>query len=101
MTSTLKRKLNVILQQMVSIERMERGKLCAMQGGRYHNLQSWEAGRNVVRYVRATEIESVQQAIKGHEKFMALAHQYADLVIEHTRKKQESTKKALKKNANQ
>ncbi len=71
---------------MGAIDQMERGKLCPMQGGRYYNLQSWEAGRNVVRYVRASEIESLRQAVEGYHTFMSLAKRYADLVIRDTKK---------------
>lgn len=76
---------NVLLQRMAAIETMERGKLCAMRGGRYHNLQSWEDGRNRVRYVPASEVEAVRQAVAGYRTFMELARQYADLVVRDTR----------------
>lgn len=75
-----------LLRRMASIERMERGKLCPMRGGRYYNLQSWEGGRNVVRYVRAGEVQAVRQAVEGYTKFMDLAKRYADLVVQDTRK---------------
>ncbi len=65
---------------------MERGKLCPMRGGRYYNLQSWENGRNVVRYVPGSEVQSIREAVKGYRKFMLLAQKYADLVIRDTRK---------------
>lgn len=75
-----------ILQRMATIDRMERGKLCPMRGGRYYNLQSWEGGRNVVRYVRAGEVRAVREAVKGYTTFMDLAKRYADLVVRDTRK---------------
>jgi len=71
---------------MAAIDRMERGKLCSMQGGRYYNLQSWEGGRNVVRYVRPGDVRAVQQAVEGYNMFMNLAKRYADLVVQDTRK---------------
>ena len=71
---------------MAAIDRMERGKLCPMRGGRYYNLQSWEGGRNVVRYVRAGEVQAVRQAVEGYRTFMALAKRYADLIVQDTRK---------------
>ena len=71
---------------MGAIERMERGKLCPMRGGRYYNLQSWEDGRNVVRYVPASEAKSVAEAVEGYKTFMDLAKRYADRVIQDTRK---------------
>ena len=75
-----------ILEQMAAIERMERGKLCAMRGGRYYNLQSWEGGRNVVRYVPAADAGSVQKDVEHYKRFMELAKRYADLAIQETRK---------------
>ncbi len=75
-----------ILDRMAAIGRMERGKLCPMRGGRYYNLQSWEGGRNVVRYVPACEARTVAQAVEGYKKFMRLAERYADLVALDTRK---------------
>jgi hypothetical protein len=71
---------------MAAIDRMERGKLCPMRGGRYYNIQSWEGGRNVVRYVRADEVKAVRQAVEGYNRFMELAGRYADWVIQDTRK---------------
>ena len=75
-----------ILRKMAAIGRMERGTLCAMRGGRYHNLQSWEEGRNRVRYVPASQLDAVREAIEGYRTFMDLARRYADLVVRDTRK---------------
>jgi len=85
-----------ILRQMTAIERMERGKLCPMQAGRYYNLQSWENGKNVVRYVPATEARDIAKAVAGYKKFMNLAERYADLVVQDTRKAVSSAKKNQK-----
>jgi|GEM_PF-1635468 len=63
-----------------------RGTLCPMRGGRYHNLQSWEGGRNLVRYVPVHEVRAVRKAVEGYRTFMDLARQYADWVIRDTRK---------------
>lgn len=82
----MKSTLQLILNKMVAIECMERGKLCSMRNGRYYNLQSWEQGRNVVRYVRADEVENLKKAIEGYTEFMNLAKNYADLVVQETRK---------------
>lgn len=75
-----------ILLRMAAIERMERGVLCPMRGGRYHNLQSWEDGRNRVRYVPASEIKAVREAVEGYRTFMGLARRYVDLTVRDTRK---------------
>jgi hypothetical protein len=90
-----------ILDQMAAIERMERGKLCPMRGGRYYNLQSWEGGRNVVRYVQASEAVSVQKAVEQYKRFMELAKRYADLVIQDTRKAASNARSAPKTGSNE
>jgi hypothetical protein len=84
--SAMKSTRQSILRRMAAIDRMERGKLCPMRGGRYYNLQSWEGGRNVVRYVRADEVKAVRQAVEGYTRFMDLARRYADLIVQDTRK---------------
>jgi len=89
-----------LLDQMAAIERMERGKLCPMRGGRYYNLQSWEGGRNVVRYVQASEAASVQNAVEQYKRFMELAKRYADLVIQDTRKAASNAKNTPKTGSN-
>lgn len=81
-----------ILRKMVAIVRMERGTLCPMRGGRYHNLQSWEKGRNRVRYVPASQIDDVREAVEGYRTFMDLARKYADLVVQDTRKASEKAR---------
>ncbi len=85
---------------MAGIERMERGKLCPMRGGRYYNLQSWEGGRNVVRYVPASEVVSIRKAVKQYKRFMELAKSYADLVIQETRKADSKARIAPKRGPN-
>jgi hypothetical protein len=75
-----------ILREMAGIGRMERGTLCPVRGGRYHNLQSWEDGRNRVRYVPASRLDAVREAVEGYRTFMDLARRYADLVVRDTRK---------------
>jgi hypothetical protein len=80
-----KKKLSALLVKMGQIERMERGSLCRMGTKPYYNLQSWEGGRNHVRYVPADQAARIQEAIDGYDRFMELARQYADAVIERTR----------------
>ena len=77
-----------LLEQMAEIDRMERGKLCRMSGRPHYNLQVWRNGRNEVRYVRQEEVDAVQEAINGYNLFMKLAHEYADAVIQQTRREQ-------------
>lgn len=82
------KKMQRLLERMARVDKMERGKLCKMGGRPHYNHQSWENGRNMVRYVPATHQKLVQEAIDGYNAFMKLAEQYADEVIEQTRKEQ-------------
>ena len=93
-------KAKTLLERMAQIERMERGKLCRMSGRPHYNLQAWHNGKNEVRYVRQQERDAVQEAIDGYNRFMKLAHQYADAIIRQTRrehKKQFPRKKKTRK----
>ncbi len=80
------KKMQRLLKQMAQIGRMERGKLCQMSGRPHYNHQTWENGRNVVRYVPAGEVAFVQDAIDGYARFTQLSQRYADEVIEYTRR---------------
>ena len=64
---------------------MERGKLCPMPGRPFFNHQTWEHGRNLVRYVPRDQIEPLRQAMDGYRRFQQLIQQYAALVIEKSR----------------
>ena len=74
-----------LLERMARIGRMERGKVCKMAGRTHYNHQTWRSGRNVVRYVPAERVASLQEAIKGYKLFTKLAEQYAGEVIRQTR----------------
>jgi hypothetical protein len=77
-----------LLNQLVQIQRMERGKLSVMrQGpkGPYYKLQSWEKGRNFSRYVPRDQADAVQEALDGYHHFQELTGQYAQAIIERTR----------------
>jgi hypothetical protein len=81
-------KPNQWLQQIVQIQRMERGKLSVMREGpegTHFKLQAWENGKNVSRHVSSDQAPSVQEAIDGYHQFQALTEQYAQQVIEKTR----------------
>ena len=79
-------RIHPLLKRMSRIKRMERGKICRMSGRPHYNHQSWHNGRNVVRYVPADQVASLQEAIEGYRLFMELVHQYADQVIKRTRR---------------
>lgn len=88
-TSKMKR----LLERMVKIERMERGKLCRMTGRPHYNHQTWRNGRNEVRYIPTSEVAALQDAIDGYQRFIALAEQYVDEVVRLTRREQEKKKR--------
>lgn len=87
-----------ILDQIREIRQMERGKLCPLRDGRYYNHQTWMSGRNVVRYVPADQVPSLQEALANYRRFLELTQTYADLIIQQTRQKRsESFPKKLPK----
>jgi predicted ArsR family transcriptional regulator len=87
------RRIQRLLERMAAIERMERGKVCPMAGRPHYNHQTWQDGRNVVRYVPAEEVDLLQQAINGYNLFRQLAEQYADEIIRRTREEPAKNKK--------
>jgi hypothetical protein len=78
--------ISPLIARMSRIERMERGKICRMSARAHYNHQTWQDGRNVVRYVPADQVAVLQEAIDGYRLFMQLAQQYADEIIERTRR---------------
>ena len=85
----MQRKLETLLQQIARIEAMERGKLCRMRTGPtgdYYNHQTWEKGRNVVRYVPREQVADLQKALAGYQHYLKLTQAYADQVIRRTRR---------------
>ena len=78
-----------LLEQIAHIQRMEPGKLCVMrQGpdGPYFNLQNREHGRTVSRYVPREQAAMVAENTANHGKFRALVDEYAEGIIEQTRR---------------
>ena len=56
-----------------------------MPGRPFFNHQTWENGRNLVRYVPQDQIEPLRKAIDGYRRFQQLIQQYVALVIEKSR----------------
>lgn len=83
------KKMKQLLERMAQITRMERGKLCRLGRRPHYNHQTWQDGRNVVRYVPDKETGFLQEAIKGYQQFTKIAEQYADEVIKQTRRERE------------
>jgi len=82
---TKKQKIHPLLERMGRIDRMERGTICRMRGRPHCNHQTWQNGRNVVRYVPAAAVKRLQEAINGYRLFLELAEEYAEEVIQRTR----------------
>jgi hypothetical protein len=81
----------VLLKQIARIQEMERGKLCRMRAsstGAYYNHQTWENGRNLVRYVPRQQVRHLQKALAGYQQYLKLTQAYADGIIRRTRQKQ-------------
>ncbi len=81
----------LILKQMARIQRMERGKLCQIRqgpSGPYYSHQTWEKGRNRVRYVPRERVPRLQSAIAGYQDYLKLTQAYADLIVARTRLEQ-------------
>jgi hypothetical protein len=93
------KKMRLLLEKMERVERMERGKLCQMGRRPHYNHQTWQDGRNVVRYVPRDQAPFVQEAIDGYALFMKLAEKYVDEVVRQTRREQEKRYKKKKNNA--
>lgn len=82
-----------LLEQIAAIPAMERGKLSPHSSGRHLKLQSWQEGKNHTRHVSADELPAVQSALAGYSQYRQLTEQYADLVIQETRRNIEAAKK--------
>lgn len=94
---TTQQRRQQILQEMNSITRMERGKLCTQNPASgappFHKLQCWHQGKNQTRYVPAHEVDSFKEALAGHQRFQALAEEFVDLTVALTRQEKEAERK--------
>ena len=92
----MKRQPEVLLKEIANLQQMERGKLCRMRRGPtgdYYNHQTWEKGKNVVRYVPQDQVASLRHAIAGYQKFLRLTQIYADEIIRRTRQSNKNNQK--------
>jgi len=97
MTVKAKPKPEAILKQIARLQWMERGKLCPMGAGAYYNHQTWEKGRNHVRYVPRERVADLQKAIAGYQHYLKLTKSYADAIIHRTRQTQKAKPSPTKK----
>src|ERR1035441_9650846 len=91
-----------LMHQMASLQSMEPGSLKAEyraspadgqtgQVGPYYKHQVWQNGRNVSRRISAEEAPGLQTAIANRQRFEALAAQFVELTVAHTRQCQSAT----------
>jgi hypothetical protein len=92
-----KSKPEAILKQIARIQWMERGKLCPMLDGAYYNHQTWQNGRNVVRYVPRQRVAELKKALAGYQQYLKLTQAYVDEIIRRTRQTQ-TTNRLIAKN---
>jgi hypothetical protein len=89
MTMTPLQRRQAILEEINTITRMERGKLCTQTAGPgaapFHKLQCWHQGKNHTRYVPAAEVPAVQAALAEHQRFQTLADEFVELTVALTR----------------
>ncbi len=90
------KKAQRLLARMAEIEEMERGKVCPMKGRDHFNHQTWQAGRNVVRYVHRDDVPELQRAIDGYDRFIELSQRYADEIVRLSRRKRKKNAKKRK-----
>jgi hypothetical protein len=86
-----------ILQEMNTLTRMERGKLCTQSPGPgsapFHKLQCWHKGKNHTRYVPAHELPALQEALAGRQRFQQLAEEFVDLTVAMTHQESQAERK--------
>ncbi len=62
--------------------------------GNYYNHQTWEKGKNVVRYVPRDQVPALKHALAGYQKFLRLTEVYADEIIRRSRRTRKNNPKA-------
>lgn len=86
-----------ILQQMNTLPRMERGKLCRQSRGPgtrpFFKLQGWHQGKNHTCYVPADEVPAVQQALANHQRFQELAEPFVTRTVAQIRQEAATERK--------
>ena len=92
---SLQQERSRILEEMAHIDRMIRGHVSqqtyqVQRGGQtvtqgpYPLLQRRENGKNNCQRVGADELESIVEAVEGHDRFQKLAQRYAALTEQMT-----------------
>ena len=98
---TITQRREQILQEMKTLTRMERGKLCCQSRGPnsapFYKLQAWHRGKNHTRYVPVDEVPALQEALANHQRFQELAEEFVMLTVSQTRQTTDEGKKNSRK----
>ena len=82
-TDTSTNRCRTILAEMEKIPVIVPGKVCERReaGGKITGwkLQRWHEGHNETRHIPAPLLHRVREGTAGHQRFMALANEFADL----------------------
>lgn len=97
-----------ILDQISSIQSMERGKLTkfyrarpaadgsgTLRTGPYHKIQAWENEHNCTRHVPASEVDELKQDLDNHKEFKRLVATLEQSIIDDTRARRAGDSVAL------
>ena len=95
----------VVLEQMAALQTMEQGSLkseyreqpSGAKSGPYFKHQVWRDGANVSQRISPEDAPNLAAAIANRQKFEALATEFIELTVSHTRQNQfpDSLKKKI------
>jgi hypothetical protein len=96
---------SVLLEQMAALQSMEQGSLkteyrdqpSGAKSGPYYKHQVWRDGANVSQRISPEDAPALAAAIANRQKFQALADDFIELTVAHTRQNQfpDSLKKRI------
>jgi hypothetical protein len=105
MNSKFHAQRTAVLQQMATLESMEQGSLkteyreqpSGAKSGPYFKHQVWRDGANVSQRILPEDAPNLAAAIANRQKFEALAAEFIELTVAHTRQNQfpDSLKKKI------
>jgi hypothetical protein len=81
-------KTQALLEKIAAFKRMERGKITILRqgpNGPYYSHQTWEDKKNVCKYVPASKLEALEEAINNYEQYQEITRAYAEEIIAQTR----------------
>src|SRR6266498_1875336 len=96
MNSPFHAQRSAVLQQMAALQSMEQGSLkieyreqpSGAKSGPYFKHQVWREGANVSQRISCEEAPALAAAIANRQKFEALAADFIELTVAHTRQNQ-------------